>query len=224
MRLIRDVQNAPRSSKRLWGEQTQGGRALIRPLSVWRSMDPILWVKWWHIHLIDCRHCVEFSRGVSVEASKRHDNKMSALNNSRYEGDSKGSLPDWDGASVIKWLIFFKCGLLDGVLLGIFWKNGEPPEEGRTITGANYASLLNKIRLNVPSWPKRIYTAPVPRFTLPHAPYSPDLTASDYLIFPYPKRWPAGRTFTSSDEDEVVTNAHFADLEKSRVFCQAANF
>lgn len=51
---------------------------------------------------------------------------------------------------------------------------------------------------------------------LPHTPYFPDLTPSDFLLLPNPKKWLAGRRFPSNDEVKTETNAYFGKLHKSR--------
>ena len=50
---------------------------------------------------------------------------------------------------------------------------------------------------------------------LPHSPYSPDLTPSDYFLFPNLKKWLGGKRFYSNDEIISQTNTYFEELEKS---------
>ena len=44
---------------------------------------------------------------------------------------------------------------------------------------------------------------------------SPDLTPSDYFLFPNLKKWFGGKRFYSNDEIISQTNTYFEDLEKS---------
>ena len=50
---------------------------------------------------------------------------------------------------------------------------------------------------------------------LPHPPYSPDLTPSDYFLFPHQKKWLGGKRFYANNEIISQTNTYFEDLEKS---------
>ena len=50
---------------------------------------------------------------------------------------------------------------------------------------------------------------------LTHPPYSPDLAASDYFLFPNLKKWLGGKTFYSNDEIISQTYTYLEDLEKS---------
>lgn len=107
----------------------------------------------------------------------------------------------------------------------------------KTITGAYYVGLLDKLNLAIQK--KRPHLARkkvlfhqdnAPAHTslktkakldelgyelLPHPPYSPDLAPSDYFLFPDLKKWLGGKRFTSNEEVEWETNAYFEGLEKS---------
>jgi len=50
---------------------------------------------------------------------------------------------------------------------------------------------------------------------LPHPPYSPDLAPCDFFLFPNLKKSLAGQKFASNEEVVAVTEAYFADLEKT---------
>ena len=51
--------------------------------------------------------------------------------------------------------------------------------------------------------------------SLPHPPYSPDLTSSDYYLFPNLKRWLCGRHFESNEEVEWGTEGYFGGFDTS---------
>ena len=51
--------------------------------------------------------------------------------------------------------------------------------------------------------------------SLPHPPYSPELTPSVYYLFPNLKRWLYGRRFESSEEVESETEGYFGGFDKS---------
>lgn len=46
-----------------------------------------------------------------------------------------------------------------------------------------------------------------------HPPYSPDVTRTDYFLFPRPKKWLAEKRFQSTDEFKKETNFSFEGLE-----------
>jgi len=48
-----------------------------------------------------------------------------------------------------------------------------------------------------------------------HPPYSPDLTLSDYYLFPNLKRWLQRKRFTSNEEVIAETEAYFEGLDVS---------
>ena len=51
---------------------------------------------------------------------------------------------------------------------------------------------------------------------LPHPPYSPDLSPSDYWLFADLKKMLRGKRFGSNDEVIAETNAYFEGKEKNR--------
>ena len=97
-------------------------------------------------------------------------------------------------------------------------------ERGRTITGAYYAALLDRLVDEIrKKWPhfkkKKIlfqdnnalsHTSNIVQAkkhelgfeSLLHPPYSPDLAPSDYYLFPNLKRWLCRRRFESNEEVE----------------------
>ncbi|XP_011066981.1 PREDICTED: histone-lysine N-methyltransferase SETMAR-like [Acromyrmex echinatior] len=109
--------------------------------------------------------------------------------------------------------------------------------KGRTVTGEYYAALLDKLNDEIkkkrPHMAKKkvLYhhaSAPLNtslkamvklnqlRFELvAHPPYSPDLTPSDYYLFPKFKRWFRGKRFTSNEEVIAETEAYFEGLDVS---------
>ena len=112
-------------------------------------------------------------------------------------------------------------------------------DKGRTITGAYYVALLDRlvdqIRKKRPHLKKKIlfhddnalsHTSNIAQAkkhelgfkSLPHPPYSPDLTPSDYYLFPNLNRWLCGRRFESNEEVEWGTEGHFKDFDKSYYF------
>jgi len=50
---------------------------------------------------------------------------------------------------------------------------------------------------------------------LPHPPYSPDLAPCDFFLIPNLKKSLVGQKFASNEEVVAVTEAFFADLEKT---------
>ena len=50
---------------------------------------------------------------------------------------------------------------------------------------------------------------------LPHPPYSPDLTPSDYYLFPNLKRWLQGKRFHANEKIISETKTYFAEFDKS---------
>jgi len=50
---------------------------------------------------------------------------------------------------------------------------------------------------------------------LNHAPYSPVCAPIDYYLFPYLKKFLAGKRFTSNDEAIAAVNGYFAELEEN---------
>ncbi|KAH0816471.1 hypothetical protein GEV33_006320 [Tenebrio molitor] len=128
------------------------------------------------------------------------------------------------------------------VMATVFWDSRgvvliDYLQKGKTITGAYYSSLLDKLNEaikakrphlakkkvlfhhdNAPAHTSRIVTAKLEelRFeVVPHVPYSPDLAPSDFFLFPNLKKWLGGRRFTSNEEVIAETNGYFAELEES---------
>ena len=50
---------------------------------------------------------------------------------------------------------------------------------------------------------------------LPHPPYSPDLTPSEYFLFPNVKIWLKGKIFSSNEEIIAATNEYFEGFDKN---------
>lgn len=48
-----------------------------------------------------------------------------------------------------------------------------------------------------------------------HPPYSPDLAASDFFLFPNLKNWLGGRRFASNDEVMTETSHYFSELQQN---------
>ena len=110
-------------------------------------------------------------------------------------------------------------------------------EKGKTITGAYYAALLDRLideirkkcsnlqkkkmlfhGNNAPSNTSNIARAikhELDLVSLPHPPYPPDLAPSDYYLFPNLKRQLCGRRFESNEEVEWETEGYFGGFEKS---------
>ena len=110
-------------------------------------------------------------------------------------------------------------------------------QKGRTITGQYYSDLLTRFdavlkekrpRLqrkkvlfhhdNAPSHSSRVATEKfigLGYALVPHTPYSPDLAPSAFFLFPNLKKSLAGKRFGSNEKIIDVTEAYFADLDKS---------
>ena len=108
-------------------------------------------------------------------------------------------------------------------------------DKGRTITGIHYAALLDQlvdeIRKKRPHLKKILfYDDNAPSHTsniaqakkhelgfesLLHPPYSPDLSPSDYYLFPNLERWLCGRRFDSNGKVEWETEGYFGGFDKS---------
>ena len=128
------------------------------------------------------------------------------------------------------------------VMATVFWDSHgvvliDYLEQGRTITGEYYASLLDQLKDaikakrphlakkkvlfhqdNAPAHTSTVVAAKLHNLhfeVLAHAPYSPDLAPSDYFLFPNLKKWLAGKRFSSNNEVKAETNAYFAELNKS---------
>ena len=52
---------------------------------------------------------------------------------------------------------------------------------------------------------------------LPHPPYSPDLNASDYFLFPNIKTWLGGKIFPSNEEIIAATKEYFEGFDKNYI-------
>ncbi|XP_014488084.1 PREDICTED: uncharacterized protein LOC106751635 [Dinoponera quadriceps] len=50
---------------------------------------------------------------------------------------------------------------------------------------------------------------------LTHPPYFPDLTSSDFFLFPNMKKWLAGKKFTSNSKVITMVDAYLAEFEQS---------
>ncbi|GFV91376.1 histone-lysine N-methyltransferase SETMAR [Trichonephila clavipes] len=106
-------------------------------------------------------------------------------------------------------------------------------QRGKTITGAYYASLLDKLKAelaekclhlqknkilfhqnNAPSYTSAVAMAKIHdlRFELlDHPPYSSDLAASDFFLFPHLKIAFGGQRFSSNEEAITFVNNYFAE-------------
>jgi histone-lysine N-methyltransferase SETMAR len=103
-------------------------------------------------------------------------------------------------------------------------------EKGKTITGASYSSLLDRLKTELQEKRLRLshkkilfhYNAPTHSSAaastksmelgfqlIPHPPYSPDLIPLDYYLFHTMKNWLSGRRFYSNKEVIAKTNAYF---------------
>jgi len=108
-------------------------------------------------------------------------------------------------------------------------------EKGKTINGEYYAALLEQlndaIKTKRPHLAKKkvlfhhdyapAHTCSIAvaklhelRFEL-LPPYSPDLSPSDFFLFPNMKKWLAGKKFTLNAEIIAETDAYFGGLSKS---------
>ena len=103
-------------------------------------------------------------------------------------------------------------------------------EKGKMVTGLYYAELLGQFDAelqkkqphlakkkvlfhhdNAPAHSSAVDTAE----QLPHPTYSPDLAPCDFFLFPNLEKSLARLNFESSEDVIVVTEAYFADLEKT---------
>lgn len=126
------------------------------------------------------------------------------------------------------------------VMASVFWDSHgiifiDYLEKGKTITGAYYASLLDKLKEeisknrphlqkkkvlfhqdNAPSHTSTVAMAKIHelRFELlDHPPYSPDLAPSDFFLFPQLKTALGGQRFSSNEEAISFVNSYFADKD-----------
>ena len=124
------------------------------------------------------------------------------------------------------------------VMATVFWDSHgviliDYLQKGKTITGAYYASLLDKLKAelakkrqhlqknkilfhqdNAPSHTSAVAMAKINelRFELlDHPPYSPDLAPSDSFLFPHLKIAPGGQRFSSNEEAITFVNNYFAE-------------
>lgn len=110
-------------------------------------------------------------------------------------------------------------------------------EKGRTITGAYYVELLDRLnkkikkdRLhlakkkvlfhqdNAPAHTSRVAKEKIQDLgyeLLPHPPYSPDLAPCDFFLFPKLKSWLAGKKFSTNDEIISAVNGYFKEFDKN---------
>lgn len=110
-------------------------------------------------------------------------------------------------------------------------------EKGKTITGAYYAALLDRFDAelrqkrpglarkkvlfhqdNAPAHKSAVAMAKLDELgyeLVDHPPYSPDLAACDFFLFPNLKKWLGGRRFASNDEVIAETSHYFEELEKT---------
>lgn len=127
------------------------------------------------------------------------------------------------------------------VMASVFWDSDgiimiDYLENGKTITGDYYASLLVKLRIaikekrrgklgkgvlllhdNAPSHTSHaaVSTAEQCGFEiLPHPPYSPDLAPSDFYLFPKLKENLRGRVFSSNDDVISAVNTWVNDQDR----------
>jgi len=124
------------------------------------------------------------------------------------------------------------------VMATVFWDSHgvifiDYLQKGKTITGAYYASLLDKLEAelaekrphlqkkkilfhqdNAPSHTSVVAMAKIHelRFELlDHPPYSPDLAPSDFFLFPHLKIAVGGQRFSSNEEAITFVNNYFAE-------------
>jgi len=128
------------------------------------------------------------------------------------------------------------------IMATVFWDSQgiiliDYMEKGKTITGAYYSSILDRLKTelqekrprlahkkvlfhhdNAPAHTSAVVAAKLMEIgfrLVPHPPYSPDLAPSDYYLFPNMKKWLAGKRFYSNEEVIAETNAYFTNLDKS---------
>lgn len=110
-------------------------------------------------------------------------------------------------------------------------------QKGRTITGAYYVELLDRLDAeikrkrphlakkkvlfhqdNAPAHTSRVAKQKIQDLgyeLLPHPPYSPDLGPSDFFLFPKLKSQLAGERFSSNDEIIAAVNGYFEERDKN---------
>lgn len=123
-------------------------------------------------------------------------------------------------------------------MLTVFWDTRgivfiDYLEKGKTITGAYYASLLDKLKAEIAKKRPHLkgkkvlfhqasaHTSAVAvakihelQFELvDHPPYSPDLSPSDFFLFPKLKLWLGGQRLSSNEEIVSSVDAYFVEQE-----------
>ena len=110
-------------------------------------------------------------------------------------------------------------------------------QKGKTITGEYYAALLDRFDAelnkkrpglarkkvlfhqdNAPAHKCAVAMAKLHQLgyeLVDHPPYSPDLAASDFFLFPNLKNWLGGRRFVSNDEVMTETSHYFSELQQN---------
>lgn len=110
-------------------------------------------------------------------------------------------------------------------------------QEGTSMTGAYYASLLDRLKSEIETKrPKKrnekvlfhqdntpVHTSLVAMAKLnnydfeliPHPQYSPDLAPSSYFLFPNMKKWLGGKRFLTAGEVTAAVDGYFGDLSES---------
>lgn len=128
------------------------------------------------------------------------------------------------------------------VMASIFWDAKgiiliDYLQKGTTINAQYYCALLEKLKTTIaekrPHLKRKKFlfhhdNAPchTAKFTIeklaklhfqlvPHAPYSPDLAASDFFLFPNLKKFLAGKKFQSNEEVINEVNSYFEGLDES---------
>jgi len=126
------------------------------------------------------------------------------------------------------------------VMATVFWDSQgiiliDYLQKDKTITGAYYATLLDRLKEelkkkrprltckkvlfyqdNMPSHKSTVAMAKLHELgceLIPHPPYSPDLAPCNFFLFPNLKTWLDGKKFSSNEEVIVAVNEYFADFE-----------
>ena len=97
--------------------------------------------------------------------------------------------------------------------LGLTLSHIDYLQEGKTITGEYYASLLDRFDAILKE--KRSHLAKKYYEILPHPPHSPNLAPSDYFLFSNLKIWLGGKRFSSNEEIIAATNEYFEEYDKN---------
>ena len=122
----------------------------------------------------------------------------------KYYGDSALSI-----SMVQKWFTEFRCGPTSTIVA----ERSERPVE------VAIPATIEKIR-NMLLADRRLKVRKIVKaIGISHGSVvSPDLTPSDYFLFPNLKKWVGGKSFYFNDEIISHTNIYFEDLEKSYFF------